>query len=102
MKSIQALREEHNVYAKRVRELMENSQKEGATWTPENQAAYDADMAKIDAVTAEIKRTEQVLATLKDENLTAQIEKATHKLANKVRQLFTMWLRGCVIALPTQ
>lgn len=102
MKSIQALREEHNVYAKRVRELMENSQKEGATWTPENQAAYDADMAKIDTVTAEIKRTEQVLATLKDENLTAQIDKATHKPANKAKQLFAKWLRGGDTALTAQ
>lgn len=101
MKSIQALREEHSVYVKRVRDLMENSQKDGATWTPENQAAYDADMAKIDTITAEIKRTEQVLATLKDENLTAQIDKATHKPA-KSRALFAKWLKGGDKALTAQ
>ncbi len=95
MKSIQALREEKSVVAQRVQALMAASQQPGATWTPENQSAYDADMAKIEALNAEIDRTERALNVLKDEQLQDQIAAAAHgKPVSASKRLLAKWLKG--------
>lgn len=95
MKSIQALREEKNVVAKRVQELMATSQQPGTTWTPENQSAYDADMAKIEALNAEIVRTERALEALKDGQLQEQIDNAANgKKISASKRLLAKWLKG--------
>lgn len=95
MKSIQAIREEKNVVAKRVQDLMAASQQPGTTWTPENQSAYDADMAKIEALNAEIDRTERALNVLKDEQLQDQIAAAAHgKPVSASKRLLAKWLKG--------
>jgi len=95
MKSIQALREEKNVVAKRVQDLMAASQQPGTTWTPENQSAYDADMAKIEALNAEIVRTERALEALKDSQLQDQIENAANgKKVSASKRLLAKWLKG--------
>ena len=95
MKSIQALREEKNVVAKRVQDLMAASQQPGTAWTPENQSAYDADMAKIEALNAEIVRTERALEALKDSQLQDQIDNAANgKKVSASRRLLAKWLKG--------
>lgn len=95
MKSIQALREEKSVVAQRVQALMAASQQPGASWTPENQSAYDADMAKIEALNAEIDRTERALNVLKDEQLQDQIAAAAHgKPVSASKRLLAKWLKG--------
>ena len=95
MKSIQALREEKNVVAKRVQDLMAASQQPGTTWTTENQSAYDADMAKIEALNAEIVRTERALEALKDSQLQDQIENAANgKKVSASKRLLAKWLKG--------
>jgi HK97 family phage major capsid protein len=100
MKSIQALREEKNVVAKRVQDLMAASQQPGTTWTPENQSAYDADMAKIEALNAEIVRTERALEALKDSQLQDQIENAVNgKKVSASKRLLAKWLKGGDAAL---
>lgn len=102
MKSIQALREEKNVVAKRVQDLMAASQQPGTTWTPENQSAYDADMARIDAINAEIQRTEKALAALGDAQLQDQIDATTHKPQSAGKRLLAKWLKGGDAALTAE
>ena len=100
MKSIQALREERNVLAKRVQDVMTASQQPGAAWTPENQSAYDADMASIEAINAEIDRTERALNLLKDGQLQDQIDNVTNsKHVSASKRLLAKWLKGGDAAL---
>lgn len=95
MKSIQALREEKNTVAKRVQDLMAASQQPNVAWTPENQSAYDADMAKIEALNAEIVRTERALEALKDDQLQGQIDNAVHgEKISASKRLLAKWLKG--------
>jgi HK97 family phage major capsid protein len=103
MKSIQALREEKNVVAKRVQDLMAASQQPGTAWTPENQSTYDADMAKIEALNAEIVRTERALEALKDSRLQDQIENAANgKKVSASKRLLAKWLKGGDAALTAE
>jgi len=102
MKSIQALREERNVLAKRIQDAMTASQQPGATWTPENQSAYDADMAKIEGINAEIQRTEKALSALGDAQLQDQINAAAHKPQSAGKRLLAKWLKGGDAALTAE
>jgi len=102
MKSIQALREERNILAKRVQDTMTASQQPGATWTPENQSAYDADMANIEGINAEIQRTEKALSALGDAQLQDQINAAVHKPQSAGKRLLAKWLKGGDAALTAE
>jgi HK97 family phage major capsid protein len=100
--SIQALRERRNALAKEVRNLLDNNT--GANWKPEHQTEYDAKMAEVERVDAEIAR-EQKLIDLTAENNLADIAKNGKKGAGKnggngegdedvPRALLNKWLRG--------
>ena len=58
MQSIQALRERLAARAQEVRSLVE---KNNEAWKPEHQAAYDAGMAEVEDLKAQIKRIEAAL-----------------------------------------
>lgn len=59
MLNIRNLREQRDTVAKRVRNLLDKHP--GALWTSVQQAEYDTDIAELDRVDAEIKRTQRVL-----------------------------------------
>jgi HK97 family phage major capsid protein len=59
MLNMKTLREQRDTVAKRVRDLLDKHP--GALWGAEQQTKYDADIAELDRVDAEIKRTQRVL-----------------------------------------
>ncbi|MGF6976362.1 HK97 family phage major capsid protein [Paraburkholderia sp. JPY465] len=60
--NLKALRERRDATAKNLNALLENNP--GDKWTPENQKAYDDGMAEIERITNEIKRNEQLIASV--------------------------------------
>lgn len=59
MKSIQALREQRQQLAAKLREIMDSTQ--DAKWSADNQNEYDSIVAQVDSVDAEIERVEKAL-----------------------------------------
>lgn len=93
--SIQAKREQLTALAKNVQKLLKDT--EGKTWTAENQAAYDADMVKIDALKADIERNQAVLDAFREEADDAAIADAGSRKSAKnspQRALFNKLLRN--------
>lgn len=93
--SIQAKREQLTALAKKVQQLLKDT--EGKKWTPENQAAYDADMEQIDALKADIDRHQAVLDAFREEADEAAIDDAAARKLGKTspaRALFNKLLRN--------
>lgn len=89
--SIQSLRERHAALAKETRALVESNNTE---WKPEHQSKYDAGLAEMDDIKAQIERIETVLAAAADE----RIESKTHEHEARIvrsagRDLFAKWLK---------
>lgn len=103
--SIQALREQLNVRASAVRELVE---KNNATWSAEHQEKYDAGMNEVEALRAAIDRANAV-------NEKLAVEKQGEEIADRVARtaptaaagdqkaaLWNKWLRGGDKALSAE
>jgi HK97 family phage major capsid protein len=102
MKSIQALRERHDALAREVKNLCE--QNPGASWNNEHQATYDAKMAEIEGVRAEIRRLEQVASldvenAVRDAGIQIVDGNAPGAISNAI---LAKWLRGGDNALSAQ
>ncbi len=92
--SIQNLREQRAAKAKALNELV--SKKD---WKPEtDQPIYDAGMAEIDALDAQIKRINDVNAKLAEDALTGSVivasERAGKDKKDRHSELYAKWLRG--------
>ena len=92
--SIQALREQRAAKAKALNELV--SKKE---WKPEtDQPVYDAGMAEIEALDAQIKRINEVNAKLAEDTLNESVivaaERAGKDKKSENARLWAKWMRG--------
>ena len=102
MQSIQALRERHASLAKEVRALVEAN---NTAWKPEHQSSYDAKMAELDDVKAQIDRIAKIDAAFKEERQHEAVQQAASKLEGKggpANKLYAKWLRGGDSALSAQ
>jgi HK97 family phage major capsid protein len=107
-RSIQDLREQRKAKAVETRKLVDDNP--GDKWTAEHQAKYDALVADIDRLDAEIERVQKVIdldaqnaARIQrraDEN-NISTDEAEHRL-NQEKAVFVSWLRGGVDALTTE
>lgn len=107
--SIQALREQIAARAKEVRALVEDK---NTAWNAELQAKYDAGIAEIEDLKAQVDRIEKTHALLQEDDQTASIADAaarraslagvTDSHAGKVRAIFTNWLRNGDRALSAE
>lgn len=96
MKSIQALRERLNARAKDIRDIVDTH---NAAWKPEHQSAYDAGMAEVEDLKAQIKRIEDTNEALAAQAADDQLADAAARRApkgqgNKARELYAKWLKG--------
>lgn len=96
MKSIQALRERRAALAKETRNILD--QNPGATWSPEHQKTYDANMEEIGRIEAEIDRKERVLALDAERQLDDVVRNGRRQSsdddATDERSLVAAWARG--------
>lgn len=100
MQSIQALREQHASLAAQTRELVE---KHNGEWTGDHQAKYDASLADLDKVKAQIERAEKALELASDGVVENKIVEAKEKNIRAAgRDLFAKWLKGGDKALSAQ
>lgn len=105
MSKIKALRERHNALARELQDITE--QNPGATWNAEHQAKYDANMAEIEQVRAEIRRLEAVAALevedrARELGIEVQDRPAHSPAAAAARSLLNKWLRGGDSALSAE
>lgn len=96
MSKLNELRERRAEYARETRNLME--QNPGASWKPEHQSKYDANMAEIERISAEISREEK-LGELEAERSfrdagVRDVDRGGTKPENTMRNLHAKWLRG--------
>lgn len=96
--SIQALREQIAARAKEIKALVEDK---NTAWSDEHQATYDAGLAEIDSLKAQVGRIESMLALHAEENAidgatdnAVRISGQRGQAANKVRDIFGKWLRN--------
>lgn len=92
--SIQALREKRAAVAKSLNELVKKDK-----WTPEtDQPVYDAGMAEIDDLDAQIKRIEAVNALAVERTMIEQVAEAGDRAAKNHKsegsRIYAKWLRG--------
>lgn len=100
MQSIQALREQHASLAAQTRELVE---KHNGEWTGDHQAKYDASLADLDKVKAQIERAEKALELAADGVVENKIVEAKEKNIRAAgRDLFAKWVKGGDKALSAQ
>ena len=100
MQSIQALRERHASLAQETRALVE---KHNGEWKSDHQASYDAGIAQLDDVKAQINRLEKVLETSKDEAIENSITESNEKKIHAAgKDLFAKWVKGGDRALSAQ
>lgn len=100
--SIQALREQRAAKAKALNDLVNK-----ADWAGDrDQPIYDAGMAELDAIDAQIKRINDVNARLADEALNEQIIIAAERIGRDQRSdgaaVYAKWLRGGDKALTAE
>lgn len=96
MKSIQALREQRSTRAQKLHQLLDANP--GAKWTADLQAQYDAGMAEITQVDAEIDRHQALLALKAEEFAAERVGEAAKRVAHDKKspaaRLFARWVRG--------
>jgi len=104
--SIQAERERRNALAKDTRNLLDTSTGDGNTWTPENQAKYDANIADIERIDAAIERHQKVMDLTADNHLRDAGVREHPAPGNsdrpQDRKLFDKWARGGDKALTAE
>jgi len=93
-KSIQDLREQRGALAKELSARMET----GKAWTPEDQTVYDANIAQIDAIDAQIGRISALNERVASDALEGRALEATARAVRDnggdPRAVFHKWLRG--------
>jgi len=93
-RSIQDLREQRGALAKELNARMES----GKAWTPEDQTVYDANIAQIDAIDAQIGRISALNERVASDALGDQVRDATyravHNSGGDYRELYQRWLKG--------
>lgn len=93
--TLQELRERHAVLAQKTRALVEDN---NASWKPEHQEKYDAAMAELDDIKAQINRTTELLDRIADEAINNHIAENAERRAGKggdpAMDLFAKWARG--------
>ncbi|MBX3629319.1 MAG: phage major capsid protein [Nitrosomonas sp.] len=92
--TLQALRERHATLAKKTRSLVEDNNDK---WEPQHQEQYDAAMAELDDIKAQIDRTTKMLEKIADEAINDTIEESiagNRKNDSPMNKLFMKWLRG--------
>lgn len=95
MQSIQALRERIAARAQEVRKLVEAN---NTTWKPEHQAAYDAGMAEVEDLKAQVQRLEATLQADADQREAeavagAAARRVDPKKASRTEELYAKFLR---------
>lgn len=100
MQSIQALRERHASLAKETRDLVE---KHNGEWKAEHQSAYDAGIAQLDDVKAQIDRLERTASAAADQRVDDKItESKERNIRAAGKELFAKWMKGGDRALSAQ
>jgi HK97 family phage major capsid protein len=93
-RSIQDLREQRGALAKELNARMET----GKAWTPEDQTVYDANIAQIDAIDAQIGRISALNERVASDALEGRVVEATARAVRDnggdPRAVFQKWLRG--------
>ena len=93
-RSIQDLREQRGALAKELNARMET----GKAWTPEDQTVYDANIAQIDAIDAQIGRisalNERVASDALDGRVVEATARAVRDNGGDPRAVFQKWMRG--------
>lgn len=102
--TLQELRERHAVLAQKTRSLVEDN---NASWKPEHQEKYDAAMAELDDIKAQIDRTTQLLDKIADEAINNQVAESAERRGHKkggdpAMDLFAKWARGGDKALTAE
>jgi HK97 family phage major capsid protein len=100
--SIQALREQRAAKAKELHELVNKKDWNAAA----DQPVYDAGMAAIDGIDAQIRNIEEVNKRLADEALTNGVIVAAERIGRDQKSeaagLYAKWLRGGVDAMSAE
>lgn len=97
---IQALREQHASLAAQTRELVE---KHNSDWTSDHQAKYEAALAELDKIKAQIDRAEKAAQLAADNEFEAKADEAkARQIRSAGRELFAKWLKGGDKALTAQ
>lgn len=102
--SIQAMRERRSALAQNLHQLLEKNP--GDKWTPELQAKYDADLAQVDDLDAQIGRINAVNDRLAREAMDGMVKEAGDRAVTDARtpaqKLYAKWLRGGDKALTAE
>lgn len=94
MQSIQNLRERRAAVAQNMKQLLDDNQEK--SWESSHQEKYDAYMAEVDSIDAEIKNVQAYLDTQVDDYV-ANAQQESFEKNNKdkgARQLYAKFLRG--------
>jgi HK97 family phage major capsid protein len=98
-KTIQDLREQRGALSRQLNDRMES----GKPWTPEDQAFYDAGMAQLDDIDAEVARRsklyEKIAAEALEDRAGEAIARAARDNGADPRAVYQKWLRGGDAAL---
>jgi len=98
-RSIQDLREQRGALAKELNARMDT----GKAWTPEDQTVYDANIAQIDAIDAQIGRISALNERVASDALEGRVVEATARAVRDnggdPRAVFQKWMRGGDAAL---
>jgi HK97 family phage major capsid protein len=93
-KTIQDLREKRGALSRQLNARMES----GKPWTPEDQAFYDAGMAQLDDIDAEVDRRsklyEKIAADALEDSAMEATARAVRNNGGDPRAVFQKWLRG--------
>jgi HK97 family phage major capsid protein len=93
-KTIQDLREKRGALSRQLNDRMES----GKPWTPEDQAFYDAGMAQLDDIDAEVARRsklyEKIAAEALEDRAGEAIARAARDNGADPRAVYQKWLRG--------
>jgi len=105
--NIQAERERRTQLAKDTRNLLDTSTGAGSTWTAENQAKYDENVAEIERIDAAIDRHQKVMDltadnAMHDAGVREHSGGRSDKNASSDVRLFDKWARGGDKALTAE
>jgi len=104
--NIQAERERRTALAKETRNLLDTSTGDGNTWTAENQAKYDTNIAEIERIDASIERHQKIMDLTADNHLrdagVREHDAPSNSERPQDRKLFDKWARGGDKALSAE
>ena len=102
--TLQALRERHAALAQKTRTMVDDYNDQ---WKPEHQEKFDAAMAELDDIKAQIERTTSILAKIADDAMTGSIIESADRHAGKSKNpvaldLFKKWAKDGDKALTAE